>query len=160
MKRVLLGVAIAAAAIAPAVAQGTAELQDKVFKMVDKCQIDMLKDQQLPITPPSVLNAKNAEGVPFIVRAAETACNEGVEQMILVGADVNAADNNGRTVLHAAAEKSTDKMVKMLIERGAKVDAVTKSGETVLQIAAKNNYKGKTDTRDKIIKILKDKGAK
>ena len=128
--------------------------------MLDKCQVEALRDQQLPVTPPPVLNAKNAEGVPLIVRGAETSCNEGVEQMILVGADINASDNSGRTVLHAAAEKSTDKMVKMLIERGAKVDAVTKSGETVLQFAAKNNYKGKTEQRDKIIKILKDKGAK
>lgn len=160
MKRVLLGLAVAAAAIAPAMAQGTADLQEKVFKMVDKCQIEILRDQQLPVTPPPVLNGKNADGVPLIVRAAETSCNDGVEQMILVGADVNAADNSGRTVLGAAAEKSTDKMVKMLIERGAKIDAVTKSGETLLQLAAKNNYKGKTDQRDKIIKILKDKGAK
>ncbi len=157
MKRVLLGLVLAAAGGAwVAAAQGDA---DKIFNMVNKCQIEAL-DAALEVFPAGDLNRPNAQGVPLMVRAAETTCDQGIEKMIQVGGDPNAADSTGRTVLHAAAEKSTEKVVKMLLKRGASVDAKTKSGETVLQFAEKNNYKGKTDERDKIIKALKEKGAK
>jgi ankyrin repeat protein len=51
-------------------------------------------------------------------------------------------------------------MVKLLVERKADVNAKTASGDTPLSVAKTNNYKGKTDQRDKIVKYLTGKGAK
>ena len=132
---------------------------DRIIGEVDKCKVEQLK-QDLGIIPGNGLEQKGPDGLPLLVRAAQSDCDEAIEEIILAGADVNAADANGYSVLHSAAEKSTEKVVKMLIMRGAKVDAVTKSGMTVLQAAEKNLYKGKTEQRDKIIKLLKSKGAK
>jgi hypothetical protein len=154
----LTGVLIAGAAPA-AEAQTVAQLQDKVWRYMEKCQVDPLRTE-LQITPAAVLNSPTPEGITFIAKAAQTKCDEGIELMILTGADPNATDAQGRTPLHAAAEKSTEKVVKMLVDRGAKIDAVTKSGETVLQAAARNNFNGKTDEQKKIIRFLTSKGAK
>jgi ankyrin repeat protein len=157
MKRILMGLALAVMTTAVAGAQ-SANL-DKILKMVEKCQIPQLQPV-LSVTTGTELSAKDSQGVPFMVKAAETSCDEGIEMMIKSGAEVNSADSTGRTVLHAAVEKSNEKVVKILLTHGAKIDAVTKSGETVLQAAAKNMFKGKTEQRDKILKLLKDKGAK
>ena len=132
---------------------------DKVISHIDKCQVELL-DQDLGVLPGNMLDLKGPDGLPLMVRAAQSDCDEAIEHVVLAGGDVNAADSKGYSVLHSAAEKSTEKVVKMLIMRGSKVDAVTKDGMTVLQAAEKNLYKGKTEQRDKIIKLLKSKGAK
>jgi len=46
------------------------------------------------------------------------------------------------------------------VEHKADVNAKTKAGDTPLSLAKTNNYKGKTDQRDKIVKFLMSKGAK
>lgn len=150
---VMAGLAVAAASAAQIPSY------DRLISRVDKCQIDLFK-QDLALVPGNMLEAKGPDGLPLLVRAAQSDCDEAIEDIILAGADVNAADAKGYSVLHSAAEKSTEKVVKMLIMRDAKVDAVTKDGVTVLQAAEKNLYKGKTQERDKIIKLLKSKGAK
>jgi ankyrin repeat protein len=155
----ILAAGLAVAAAGAAHAQTISDLQAKVWRYMEKCQVDPLRTE-LQITPAVVLNAPTPEGITFIAKASQTKCDEGIELMILAGADPNATDAQGRTPLHAAAEKSTEKVVKMLVDRGAKVDAVTKSGETVLQAAARNNFNGKTDEQKKIVRFLMSKGAK
>ena len=158
-KSLLVASALAFGVSASAGAQTVSALQDKVWRYMERCQVDPLKTE-LDVTPAAVLNATTPEGITFIAKAAETKCDEGIELVILAGADVNATDLQGRTPLYAAAEKSTEKVVKMLVSRGANVNAVTKSGETILQAAARNTFNGKTDEQKKIVKFLMSKGAK
>jgi ankyrin repeat protein len=74
------------------------------------------------------------------------------------GADINAADNSGKTVLHAAFESFGGKnynCIKMLLDHGADINAVDKSGKTVLH-AAFESFGGKNYN---CIKMLLDHGA-
>jgi len=58
---------------------------------------------------------------------------------LFTGADINKADDYGRTPLHVAASADYSEMVRFLIDRGANVH-VTSAGEgqTPLHYAAKN----------------------
>jgi ankyrin repeat protein len=57
------------------------------------------------------------------------------------GADVNAADNSGKTVLHAALESFDGEdynCIKMLLDHGADINAADNSGKTALHAAFKD----------------------
>jgi hypothetical protein len=56
--------------------------------------------------------------------------------LIEKGADVTAADIDGRTALHVAARYGCEKVVEMLLAAGADVTAIDNSGRTALQLAA------------------------
>jgi hypothetical protein len=103
---------------------------------------------------------RSPEGVPIIVVAAATDCVEGVHQLINAGSLLTDVDKQGNTPLHLAAASSTQAMVQMLVEKRAEINAKNDKGETPLTVAQTNNYKGKTEQRDKIIAYLQKKGAK
>ena len=154
---------------------GKIEFAD-AMKAMQKCKVDDLRamftgspagavDAQSAMASARNLNVdpttvKDADGTPLLVAAAATDCTEGVHVLLNSGADVVSTDKNGRTAIHAAAASSTESMVKLLVERKADVNAKTASGDTPLSLAKTNNYKGKTDQRDKIVKFLTSKGAK
>ena len=48
---------------------------------------------------------------------------ETVKLLLALGADVNAADGDGRTALHGAAHKGRNEVVQILADRGARLDA-------------------------------------
>jgi len=52
------------------------------------------------------------------------------------GADINAADEDGRTALYDAACNGHVECMRFLIQRGADIHATTKDGETLLLAAA------------------------
>jgi ankyrin repeat protein len=52
-----------------------------------------------------------------------------------LGADVNAADNDGYTPLHHAAARGDNEMIMYLISKGADVTAVARTGQTVADMA-------------------------
>jgi ankyrin repeat protein len=60
---------------------------------------------------------------------------EAVKLAIEAGADVNAADSNGRTALFGAALMGYDKVIQYLAERGAKVDVTDSRGRSALDAA-------------------------
>ena len=146
------------------------------MKFVEKCRVDDLRAliTGAPIGAVTAGNAvaganaqgvdpsgiKSPEGTPLIVATAETDCVEGMRIMLNAGAELTETDKLGRTALHAAAASSTVSMVQLLVERKADVNAKTAAGDTPLSLAKTNNYKGKTDQRDKIVKFLTSKGAK
>lgn len=75
-----------------------------------------------------------------------------VESLIDAGADVNAADNDGRTVLILAASRGHGEIVDRLIDARADINAADNSDETALMLAASGGF-------DKIVKILIDADA-
>lgn len=141
----------------------------EVMKYMQKCNVDGVRQLITGVAPgqPSTGQATadpsliaSPDGVPLIVAAAATDCVEGVHELLNDGAEVSATDAQGNTPLHAAAASSKSAMVQLLVDKGANVNAANAKGETPLTAAQTNNYKGKTDERDKIVAYLKKKGAK
>ena len=55
------------------------------------------------------------------------------------GADVNAANDTGRTALHGAAAIRSTELIELLAERGARVDAEDNEGRTPLDLATEGS---------------------
>jgi hypothetical protein len=144
-------------AVTPARAQGMKF--DELMKLFGKCNVDQITVAVRDNSDTLLGGLRDAAGTPVIVKAAETDCTEGVKALIQGGVDVDLTDAQGRTALHAAAAMSTSSMVQLLVDRKADIKAKTKAGETALSLARTNNYKGKTEQRDKIVAYLTKKGA-
>jgi ankyrin repeat protein len=69
------------------------------------------------------------------VTATRNARLETAKLLVELGADVNAAGENGWTALHGAAYTGSDGIIQFLIENGAKMDAMDRFGQTPLSIA-------------------------
>ncbi|OFW27113.1 MAG: hypothetical protein A3J28_05865 [Acidobacteria bacterium RIFCSPLOWO2_12_FULL_60_22] len=60
---------------------------------------------------------------------------EAVKLMLELGADVNEANDEGRTALHSAAFSWADEIIQFLVAKGARLDLEDMSGQTPLSIA-------------------------
>ena len=82
---------------------------------------------------------------------------------ILTGADadLNLADNDGKTALMLAAEFGSPEAVSVLIQKGANIDRRDDRGNTALTYAEKNDCLLSTEKirRSEIIKLLLEAGA-
>ena len=67
-------------------------------------------------------------------RAADVAVAAGT-LVLELGADVDAAKNDGMTALHLAAEKGLDAWVRFLLDHGAKLDIKDKSNRLAIDVA-------------------------
>ena len=68
--------------------------------------------------------------------AAAAAALEAVKVAVELGADVNAANEDGQTAMHMAAFTGADGVVQFLADNGATVDVQDKHGETPWSMAA------------------------
>lgn len=137
----------------------------EILKDMQKCNVDVVKalmgGGQIVGTPTVDPNGfQSPEGVPLVVASASTDCVEGMHALLNAGAQVADRDPAGNTPLHMAAASSTVQMVQLLVEKSADVNAKNAKGDTPLVLAQTNNYKGKTDQREKIVAYLTKKGAK
>ena len=73
--------------------------------------------------------------VPAETRVTEGASLEAVRFLLERGADINAANGDGRTALHGAAHVRSDALVQLLADHGAAVRAGDRRGITPLMIA-------------------------
>jgi len=84
------------------------------------------------------LNAKSHDGTTPLILAVRLAVEGMVEDLINAEADINAADNNGKTALHWAAAVNNVDAVNSLLSRGANRDAQDDKDETPLFLAARS----------------------
>jgi uncharacterized protein len=124
---------------------------------------------------PAIPNAENcsallaAAGVGALEDGEEAAGTEeesleAVQLLLDVGADVNAADDNGETAMHGAAYQSRPKLVELLAKRGADIhvwNRKNKAGWTPLMIAQGHrpaNFRPAPDTIAAIERIMRQQG--
>ena len=69
--------------------------------------------------------------------AEELNALESVELSVELGADVNAADENGDTVLHSAASRNFTTIVRFLAAQGADLDVKNEAERTPLALAVR-----------------------
>jgi ankyrin repeat protein len=84
--------------------------------------------------PADVAAKGDGEDEEITVRTATAALD--------LGADVNAANNEGDTALHVAAALALNRVVRLLVDRGARLDAKNKRDMTPLAIAAAPAIRG------------------
>ena len=79
------------------------------------------------------------------------------ETLIKAGANIGAANKDGKTPLHFAAEEGNPGVTKLLLEKGALLDLVNNDGKTALQIIAEKEI----PNAEHLItaKLLLEKGA-
>lgn len=87
-----------------------------------------------------------------LVQLVERRCIVAVREAIADGANLEDADDAGKTALHCAVMQLSSSIVDLLIESGAPVDAQNKWGRTPLWYAAKKR-------REALVKRLIDAGA-
>ncbi len=73
--------------------------------------------------------------VPAETRVTEGESLEAVGFLLERGAEINAANGDGRTALHGAAHVRSDALVQLLVDHGAEVRAGDRRGITPLMIA-------------------------
>ncbi|CAG7730755.1 unnamed protein product, partial [Allacma fusca] len=76
-------------------------------------------------------------GTTPLILAARLAIEGMVENLITAQADINAADNNGKTALHWAAAVNNMEAVQILLNHNANKDAQDERDETALFLAAR-----------------------
>jgi ankyrin repeat protein len=60
---------------------------------------------------------------------------QAVQLAVELGADINAANNGGRTALHGAAYMGSKAMIELLVKSGANLETKDKYGQSALSIA-------------------------
>ena len=75
----------------------------------------------------------------------------------VLGADVNARDNDGYTPLHHAAARGDNEMILYLVSKGADVKKVNRRGQTTVDMA--NGPVQRTQPYPETIKLLMSMGA-
>lgn len=101
------------------------------------------------------INHKNSYWGTLLMKFVqyENANPDFVKDLINIGANVNAINDDGKTPLMYAARDGSSSVVKVLLEAGANVNTVDNSRKTALMYAAEKN------TPD-VVNVLLDAGAK
>jgi uncharacterized protein len=95
---------------------------------------------------------------------AAAAALEAVKVAVELGADINAANEDGQTAMHMAAFTGADGVVQFLADHGASVDVQDARGETPWSMAAGLStvlrYRGQYGAHESTAKLLQTLGAR
>ncbi|GIY72361.1 neurogenic locus Notch protein [Caerostris extrusa] len=83
------------------------------------------------------LNARMNDGTTPLILATRLAIEGMVEELVNADADINAADDHGKSALHWAAAVNNYDAIRVLIAHGANKDAQDNKDETPLFLAAR-----------------------
>ena len=142
-----------------------------VERLIAACaRNDAASVQEIRERQPELVREVLADGGRLLARFAGVGNTEGVRQLLELGVNVNAVDEEGdayfdiakgSTALHAAAWRMWPKTVKLLLERGAQVNARDGKARTALMLAVKacvNSY-WKDRRTPESVKALLEAGA-
>jgi hypothetical protein len=106
-----------------------------------KCCFEKVDDPQGPLAGNAETEDEETRD-PFqrteLWRAVQQRDRERVQQLLDLGAEVNAADIDGETPLHCAVRMGLKETVRQLLERGADPNAKALYGNTPLHLAARS----------------------
>jgi ankyrin repeat protein len=94
----------------------------------------------LALALPSHAVADDRGDLTPLLEAARSYDTDTAMRLVLQGADVDAAENDGTTALHWAAHAGADALVTTLLEAGADPNARNRYGLTPLQAAAEGGF--------------------
>ncbi len=142
-------IAFIVAAMFVAYPAGAQSLRDQLFEAIksgDYAETARLVKAGVHYT------ARNAEGEPPLIAAAENARPDLVKLLLENGADPAARSSNGESALHAAALHADAGIALLLLQSGAQVDPLNREGESPLFWAA---LSGSIE----VVKLLAERGA-
>jgi len=133
-------------------------LNNSVLASIKNAIIQILRIREKELRDNSIYRDRNLNslniGLKYLIldRKPIRVNLERAVELILVGADVNAINNDYETALMLAVYKNYKDIVKLLLNKGANPNIQDKVGNTALMFAVNKGYKD-------IVKLLLNKGA-
>jgi ankyrin repeat protein len=116
--------------------------------MIVKLLIDTGVDVNKRATMSDFTNTELVSNVTALNVAVQWDQAPVIIELVKAGADVNIADDRGRTPISYAAERGYDDCVALLVDHGADINIADKDGNTPMKLALKNGH-------EKVVKLLK-----
>ena len=116
--------------------------------MIVKLLIDAGVDVNQRATMCSAISTEPVSNVTALNLAATWDQAPVIMELVKAGADVNIADNRGRTPIRNAAEFGNDDCVALLVAYDADINIADNDGDTPMKRALKNDH-------EKVVKLLK-----
>jgi ankyrin repeat protein len=116
--------------------------------MIVKLLIDAGVDVNQRATMCSAISTEPVSNVTALNLAATWDQAPVIMELVKAGADVNIADNRGRTPINYAAVHGYDDCVALLVAYDVDINIADKDGNTPMKLALKNGH-------EKVVKLLK-----